>query len=362
MMENGQCLLSRGDSFCVMGASLGSVRTDNEANPRASNEDGLSILSFNEVPKDFHEPGIISGYRCAKSSIWLCIISLFRLHNETINIWTQFIPTVYFFLEFLRCLYQYTNPFMVIYLGTAVLYLLTSTCAHTFNCMSLRARHICFFFDYVGLTLYSCGCAISYYAFALPNELIVPLSYFGIVICDVYLFLSVFISVWSTHMSCTTRFWKPSLYRKIIRLSAFVTIWAYLAVPLVWRIISCYSTTLKNERDECASVDYWLLHFLSCILAGFLYVSHLPERKFPGMFDIFGHSHQVFHVFGALATLNQYKALQVDLLHRKSHLQRLLHMPSVPLSMFCITVVFVLNFLIVHAFYKRLQTTEQKKN
>lgn len=40
---------------------------------------------------------------------------------------------------------------------------------------------------------------------------------------------------------------------------------------------------------------------------------HLPERFCPGNFDLFGHSHQPFHVFGALATYSQMWAIYTDM-------------------------------------------------
>lgn len=43
----------------------------------------------------FHEDSIISGYRHPTSSATDCILSLFQLTNETLNIWTHFLPTWY---------------------------------------------------------------------------------------------------------------------------------------------------------------------------------------------------------------------------------------------------------------------------
>lgn len=45
--------------------------------------------------KVFHEDSIISGYRHPRSSATDCILSLFQLTNETLNIWTHFLPTWY---------------------------------------------------------------------------------------------------------------------------------------------------------------------------------------------------------------------------------------------------------------------------
>uniref|UniRef100_A0A670ZLU8 Uncharacterized protein n=1 Tax=Pseudonaja textilis TaxID=8673 RepID=A0A670ZLU8_PSETE len=41
----------------------------------------------------FWEEGIMSGYRHPKSSALDCVLSSFQLNNETVNIWTHFLPT-----------------------------------------------------------------------------------------------------------------------------------------------------------------------------------------------------------------------------------------------------------------------------
>lgn len=46
---------------------------------------------------------------------------------------------------------------LLAYLLTCCIYPLASSCAHTFSTMSNRARHICYFFDYAALSMYSLG-------------------------------------------------------------------------------------------------------------------------------------------------------------------------------------------------------------
>lgn len=51
--------------------------------------------------------------------------------------------------------------------------------------------------------------------------------------------------------------------------------------------------------------------------AGF-YVSRVPERWWPGVFDIAGHSHQIFHVFVIMGALAHYTATKVLMDWRES--------------------------------------------
>uniref|UniRef100_A0A8C3XRR7 Uncharacterized protein n=1 Tax=Chelydra serpentina TaxID=8475 RepID=A0A8C3XRR7_CHESE len=46
-----------------------------------------------QIHRIFWEDGIISGYRHPKSSALDCILSSFQMTNETVNIWTHFLPT-----------------------------------------------------------------------------------------------------------------------------------------------------------------------------------------------------------------------------------------------------------------------------
>lgn len=60
---------------------------------------------------------------------------------------------------------SYTWPLLA-YLLLVCVYPFTSCCAHTFSAMSSESRHICYFFDYGALSLYSLGKTI----LALPPQ------------------------------------------------------------------------------------------------------------------------------------------------------------------------------------------------
>lgn len=319
------------------------------------NTNKLEILSADKIAPEFHELGILSGYRKPPCSFKLGFLSIFQLHNETLNIWTQIVPAFYFISELFLCFFHLGERFLLLYLITITLFLFTSSCAHTFSCLSPRSRHVCFFLDYVGITTYSSGCAACYYAFALPVDFMRLSSSIGLNVCDIYLFISILLCIWGTHLSCETRFWKPSLFRNFVRMGAFAINLIYLAVPVLWRVISCSreSDTASNY-PECASAYYWSLHFLFTFTAGILYLSHFPERMFPGKFDTFGHSHQLFHVFSALGSVMQYYALRTDLRYRTTNLKLMLHAPSIPLSLLCIVIVVLSNTFIFFKFCKRL--------
>ncbi|XP_067169302.1 membrane progestin receptor delta isoform X2 [Apteryx mantelli] len=247
------------------------------------------IFQVHQVPRIFWEDGIMSGYRHPKSSALDCILSSFQMTNETINIWTHFLPTC---------------------------------CAHTFSTMSARARHVCYFCDYGALSLYSLGCAFAYGAYAMPERWVsgvlhryfVPAAAFNSFVC--------------TGLSCYSRF--PELERprlsKALRTAAFVYPFLYDNIPLFHRLLFCFGS--DGACDE--AVAGYCYHLVFALLTGFLFTSHLPERLAPGRFDYIGHSHQLFHVCAVLGTHFQLEAVLCDARSRRAWLRGRLPPPAGP--------------------------------
>ena len=59
------------------------------------------LLTVEEVPDFLKEISITSGYR-ACTGYHGCIKSIFKLHNETVNIWTHLLGFVFFFCLMVR--------------------------------------------------------------------------------------------------------------------------------------------------------------------------------------------------------------------------------------------------------------------
>ncbi|XP_034038997.1 membrane progestin receptor gamma-B [Thalassophryne amazonica] len=284
------------------------------------------VFTINQVPKVFHEDSIISGYRHPCSSATDCVLSLFQLTNETLNIWTHFLPTWYFLWKLVSVVLMqaawqdsFTWPLLVFLLSCCI-YPLASSCAHTFSTMSVRARHICFFFDYGALSFYSLGSAVSYSAYIFPDRWLnsffhrcfVPVAVFNAIIC--------------TGLACYTRLGLPFLhyhhdsikrfpelkrpkFSKSLRVFAFAYPYLFDSIPLFFRVFLCVG-------EGCTENDANILHYYHIALAfltGFLFATHLPERLAPGSFDYIGHSHQLFHVCSILSTHLQMKALEQDM-------------------------------------------------
>lgn len=275
------------------------------------------LLSIEQMPQVFHEQGILFGYRHPQSSATACILSLFQMTNETLNIWTHLLPFWFFVWRFVTALSvidvkndSYSWPLLV-YMSTSCVYPLASSCAHTFSSMSKNARHICYFLDYGAVNLFSLGSAIAYCAYSFPDTLVCTSFR------DYYMTLAVLNTIISTGLSCYSRFLelhKPGLC-KMLRVLAFAYPYTWDSLPIFYRVFLFPGESPQNEITSSHQK-----HMAMTLLATFFYSAHLPERLAPGFFDYIGHSHQLFHVCVILATHMQMEAILLDKTLRKEWL------------------------------------------
>ncbi|XP_049449304.1 membrane progestin receptor gamma-B-like isoform X2 [Epinephelus fuscoguttatus] len=305
------------------------------------------VFTINQVPKVFHEDSIISGYRHPRSSATDCILSLFQLTNETLNIWTHFLPTWYFLWKLVTVVLMQTawqDSFiwpLLIFLLTCCIYPLASSCAHTFSSMSVRARHICFFFDYGALSFYSIGSSIIYSAYVFPDKWVNSLFH------RCYIPITVINSVICTSVACYSRFPESQSpkFSKYLRVVAFAFPYLFDNIPLFYRVFLCVG-------EGCTDNDTNILHYYHIALAfltGFLFATHLPERLAPGSFDYIGHSHQLFHVCGILGTHFQMKAAEQDMVTRRpwllEHSIPITFANSLGVALLCVVVNLIIILL-----------------
>ncbi|MBN3318827.1 PAQR6 protein, partial [Atractosteus spatula] len=319
------------------------------------------LFDIHQVPQVFREDGIISGYRHPRSSALDCILSSFQMTNETVNIWTHFLPTWYFLwrftmlcssLDFLN--ESYTWPLLV-YMVLICLYPFTSSCAHTFSSMSAEARHICYFLDYGALSLYSLGCAITYGAYVMPDcwvnswlhQNFVPIAVLNTLICTG---LSCYSRYAATGTEAGARLRFPELdfphWSKVVRTGAFVYPFLFDNIPLFYRLLLCVGDSCSHTEALSSHCHHLLFAFLTC----FLFASHLPERLAPGRFDYIGHSHQLFHICAVVGTHFQMEAVLADMSSRRGWLSAHSTLPSFPGTVGALGVGILLNLAIIGLF------------
>ena len=290
---------------------------------------GLSeerLYTSMEVPPDFWEIGITGGYRHPESSVKQCLLSLFTWHNETLNIWTHLISTVFYvwltvdIAQRVDLLAKENLPLFCL-LVTSCLFPFGSAMAHLFNNLSCVARHVCFMLDYLCITLYAFGSCLANKAYAIP------VAWKNGNFEEFYLSFMFVNCVLALVTSCTTRFMPMTSQTKVLRLSAFAFPYLCGMLPCAYRVFT----------DSDSGTDWYKQHFLDTIFTVSFYGGHLPERWFPGRFNIFFHSHQLFHVIVVIGTYHHALGIIADLKTRPSFHNN----PSInPLySMIALTVI-----------------------
>lgn len=254
---------------------------------------GLRLYRVHEVPQHIREPFIFTGYRGRCGTALNCLrTTLFVRSNETLNVWTHVITTIYFAWTAIWWFSETSlsgSSWLVLgfYLSTICVVPFTSAIAHMFSCASDEAWHICFFADYAALSAYAIGASVAYRLFGFPSVL------HGGWYAALYVPLSGVVAVLSLAGSCWSRFLPDGTRRKAIRFLSLALPYLFDVAPVAYGLVA----------DAEAFQSSRMLHqrqFVAAFLAAVVYCLHLPERLFPGHFDFIGHSHQIFHVIASL--------------------------------------------------------------
>jgi predicted membrane channel-forming protein YqfA (hemolysin III family) len=261
----------------------------------------VHLYHVEEVPIHFREPFILSGYRgvCGGSALCCIRATLLAPSNETINVLTHLAAAVWFawtagawWSANWQTLSQVRIEFNI-YLLTLCLYPAVSATAHVFSCASYWSRHVCFFLDYAALSLYALSVAAAFRIYAFPPSLL------GGWCAQLYLPVAAIIAVLSLVGSCCSRFIKSKIAQKSVRFLSF-------AAPCIFDILpTTYGLMLDKNVFGPEFATLYCRMLLLTMLSAIIYCLHVPERFFPGNFDIIGHSHQWFHIFAALGSYDQ---------------------------------------------------------
>ncbi|KZZ98843.1 Hly-III-related protein [Moelleriella libera RCEF 2490] len=239
---------------------------------------------------------IQSGYRPVRSSYAHALQSLFYLHNESVNIWTHLLgalaaacASVYVYSVARPRYEEATGQDVLVFscfFGGAILCLGMSATFHALVDHSEEVARWGNKLDYTGIVALIVG---SY----------MPALYYGFfcrpTLMSVYLYLICTLGVACATVSWVERFrtpkWRP--YRALL----FIGLGLSGVVPVVHGIVM-YG---YREVEDRMSLSWSILQGALYIFGAVLYAVRWPERSFPGSFDIWGSSHQIFHVFVLLA-------------------------------------------------------------
>ncbi|KAI8820515.1 hemolysin-III related-domain-containing protein [Fimicolochytrium jonesii] len=246
---------------------------------------------------------IQTGYRRLQYSYLGCIRSLGYIHNETGNVFSHLLGALIFIASFFFTFSYVLGEakllwgdiiFISIFLCSAITCLGLSAFFHLVVCHS---QHVCRIWnkaDYAGIVILICGStypSIYYGLQCYPTERIIYLV--GITV----------FGAGTMYTSLSNHFATPE-YR-IIRTSNFVALGLSAIIPVA------HIMHLQGFTHTNSAVSFWyLIAMAACYLIGaFIYASRVPERWYPGSFDIWGHSHQIFHVLVVSAAIFHYFGL-----------------------------------------------------
>lgn len=202
---------------------------------------------------------------------------------------------------------------------------------------------------------YSFGAATVYHAYSF-DEL-----FFGTWFSRNYLYAAAVAAFGCTFMACQSRFVITPKIRKVVRVVSFVLPFATASLPLAERllrrsIVKAYSSdeALQSYANDEEAILYHSRQFFWAATGISVYGFHIPEAIYPGKFDIIGHSHQILHICGILATYNQLWACLADMNSRRQLLRDANALDSGGADLTLVIVVLVADLIAVAAFTVKL--------
>ncbi|KAH1165928.1 hypothetical protein KIL84_023487 [Mauremys mutica] len=292
------------------------------------------LLRWDEVPDDFVECFILSGYRRLHCSAQECLASVLQPTNETLNFWTHFIPLLLFLSKFCRLFFlsgagelPFHHPLLLplwCYASGVLLTFAMSCTAHVFSCLSLRLRAAFFYLDYASISYYGFASTVAYSYYLLPGlrlldaramsrylqqrlgwqlDCSLPIALYSALVLPVAFVLAVTCTV-----ACCKSRSEWCAYPFAIRTFVF-------AMPLSMACPIMLESFLFDLRGQNPTLFvYFYRRYFWLLMAAFFNISKIPERIQPGLFDIIGHSHQLFHIFTFLSIYDQMYYLEEGLL------------------------------------------------
>mmetsp|Transcript_2138 Transcript_2138/g.2742 ORF Transcript_2138/g.2742 Transcript_2138/m.2742 type:complete len:331 (-) Transcript_2138:943-1935(-) len=239
------------------------------------------------VPDYLRRKFIHSMYR-AHLDLGQCARSIFAMHNETFDIWSHGIAAIIFiFLAVYAPLYMIEHfhaPAIVFCLSHAFVFSV-SFFAHTFNPISEPCHVKCFQLDWsaISFAMIGCGTAVICYCF-FCDEMKIK---FYTVIYTVPCFI-VFV------LANTRWFIKLDSFHKSL----------VAGLPMIAGIYIFLDAELHVSAEELHQISRRLV-LPTCITLGgiSLYALKLPERLFPGKFDLLFNSHNFHHTWSTAYAL-----------------------------------------------------------
>lgn len=252
------------------------------------------LYDIDEIPdyNTVRNPHILSGYRCHYTT-WQCIKSIFAIHNETLNIWTQIVFLLYDLVILLHEPWDKCETWidrLILFSGHLSKWamLLTSIACH------VMGGHYCYLVLELFETLDFCGIAVLITGYAIETDYLLlyqHLQHKPSMILHITIIFILGIVVLVVTISGTLC--RPE-YR--IHRTVFYMIWGIILYVIVMNdlvLAESFESPGSPSYDPLEDL-YWSAGIIA--ISPIIYMTRFPEVLFPGKFDIIAHSHQWHHI------------------------------------------------------------------
>ncbi|CAD6200292.1 unnamed protein product [Caenorhabditis auriculariae] len=258
------------------------------------------MLSHEEVPHLLKRSHVVSGYRPLHQPHHFYLRSAFEPHNEVLNVWTHFLPAVALVVFYLlpEMMSEAPRPpVLVLHSGIAFL-LLCSSFAHLLHSRSPLDHIFWFLIDFSGIALF--GVSIGLQRFSCSDDM-------GFFMRITYLPLLLLVVLGLQYFStCYLFVFKPTWERRLeLRMASCFFLACWLYIPL-------YSRYTGATDDEADTLRLHSRAFQWLLVSGVFMGAQVPERFAPGVFDIVGYGHQLFHLCINMVAWNLVEAAERD--------------------------------------------------
>lgn len=177
-------------------------------------------------------------------------------------------------------------------LSTAIICLGFSALFHLVGTLSKEVHSVFSRLDYAGISLLIAGSCYPPYFYFFHCEHFLRNAYLT--------FISVFaVSVFL--YSLTSDFHMPK--RRTLRGSLFLCLGLSAAIPIFHLLL--FKSSIRGFEGMPRLV-FWYIGGISYVSGALMYIKRIPERFFPGLFDLFGSSHQIFHCLIVVGVITHY--------------------------------------------------------
>jgi len=253
------------------------------------------VCSFTHLPHWLQDNEYLHhGHRPPLRTFMACIYSVFRIHTETGNIWTHLLGCLFFLGIFSNLMTApemgLTDKTMIgaFLLGGIICFFLSSA-FHTVCCHSEFVGKLFSKLDYCGIAILITVSFIPWLYYSFYCDFKLRMIYVSVVL--VLGISAVIVSLWDKFSESRLR---P------VRAVVFAVFGLSGIVPAVHYTI---------EEGYTAFLGWLILMGSLYLLGAAFYAFRVPECFFPGRFDIWLQSHQIFHVLVVAAASVHYHGI-----------------------------------------------------